>query len=232
MTPLLKNIKWQFIILQKDNIISISLAVTFIYGVLGYFLSSLGNLDQALMIMMLNDPTVIGYFFIALSIYGERKHDILSALFTSPLKIYHYLISKTIALSIVGLVCSLGLAFSVKGMDFDILSFSIGAFGICIIASFLGIAVMTFSKDFLKFAMISLPIFITLFNLPLLQYLQVIDMGIFRYLLPIQGAIDLLDFALSGNAFNLILVISSILFWVISSFILAFKLFKNKIVNI
>jgi fluoroquinolone transport system permease protein len=159
MKTLLTQLKWQFILLQKNKIISISLVLTFIYGALFYFMKDATNIDKALNFMILNDPSIIGYFFIALAVYTEIKHQLLPAIFTSPIKLHHYIISKTIALSTVGLVCSLILAFFVKGLDFDILNFSIGAMSICILTSLLALSVLTFASDFLKFAMLSIPIF-------------------------------------------------------------------------
>ena len=231
MKRFLEQLKWQFILLQKNSIISISLGVTFIYGILLFFLKEIGGLDILLVSLVLNDPSVIGYFFIALAIYTEIKHQILPAILTTPLNIHTFLLSKTVSLSIIGIICSLGLAISVKGFDFDILSYTIGSMGICLLSTLLGIFMLTFANEFLKFAMISMPVFLAFINLPLLQYLGVVDMGFLKYLFPIQGSLDLIDAAISGKEINYFLSYISIIVTVPLLYWLAYKQFSKKIVN-
>lgn len=231
MKAFLTQLKWQFVLLQKNNIIIISLAVTCIYGVLLYFLKGIGGLDALLVSMVLNDPSVIGFFFVALAIYTEMKCQILPAIFTTPLSTHTFLLSKTIAISIVGVVCSVGLALSVKGFDFDVLAFSVGALGICVLCTLLGLFMLTFANEFLKFAMLSIPIFLTFVNVPLLQYLGLIDMGVARYLFPIQGSLDLIDNAISGTEINHTLAYVSLVVMVPLFYWIAFLRFRKKIVN-
>jgi len=230
MKTLATQLKWEFKLLQKNNIISISFAVTAIYGVLLFFLRDIEVLDKVLVSMVLNDPTVIGYFFIALAVYAEMKHKILQAIFTSPLNLHTYLIAKTIALTIIGTLCSIGLAVSVRGMDFDLVSYVFGSFGICLLSTFLGIYVLTFTNEFLKFAMLSFPVFLTFANVPLLQYLGVIDMGWFSYAFPIQGSIDLIDFSVSGKEIQHVLAYASTIFWIPIFYWMAYKRFSANVV--
>lgn len=231
MRAFLTQLRWQFLLLHKNNIISISFAVTFIYGLILFFLRDIDNLDPFLISLLLNDPAVIGYFFVALAIYTEIKYQVLPAIFTTPLNIHTFLLSKTISISIIGLICSLGLAISVKGFDFDILSFSIGAMGICTLSTLLGLYMITFADEFLKFAMRSIPIFMIFVNIPLLQYLGVIDMGYIKYLFPIQGSLDLIDSAISSTEINhwfsytSTVITAPIFYWIM------FKRFNREIVN-
>ena len=225
------QLKWQFIILQKNNIISISLAVTFIYGLLLYFFRDTGNLDKILVALVLNDPSVIGYFFIALAIYSEERHQILTAIIVSPLSIHKFLISKTLSLSIIGLVCSLGLAISIKGFQFDILNFSVGALGICLLSALLGIMMFTFVSEFLKFVMLSIPIFLFFISVPLLQYLGAIDMGLIKYIFPIQGSTDLINTSFSGVEINFWYSYISLFILVPLFYWIAYRLFSRKIIQ-
>lgn len=230
MKKFIVQLKWQFLLLQKNNIISISFGVTFIYGLLFYFLKGMGSADAFLVSLVLNDPAVIGYFFVALAIYTEIKHQILPAIFITSLNIHTFILSKTVSISIIGLICSLGLAISVKGVNFDVLSFSVGAMGICVISTLLGIFMLTFTNDFLKFAMISLPVFLIFFNVPVLQYLGVINMGLFKYVFPIQGGLDLIDTAISGASINYGFACASVVISVPLLYWLAFYRFSRKVV--
>lgn len=231
MIKIIRQTTWQLVILHRNNIVTISIAVTLIYGLISYLIRDFVNLDKVLITLVLNDPTVIGYFFIALSVYTEKKYDVLPAIFTTPINLHDYIISKTLALSLIGLLCAAGLAFFVKGFNFNILNYSIGALGICLLSSFLGLIVLTFASDFLKFAMLSVPFFLVFINVPMLHYLRVIDLNMIRYLFPVQGCIDLIENAISGTKTNFVRAFASILIWIPVFYTIAYKLFNKKIVR-
>ena len=231
MSHFVSQLKWQFTLLQKNNIISISLAVTLIYGVILFFLRDVPHLDKVLVALVLNDPSVIGFFFIALAIYTEIKHQILPALFVTPINLHQFLISRTLAISLIGLLCSMGLALSVKGFHFDMLAYGIGSFGICLMSALLGLIMLTFASEFLNFAMLSVPVFLAFINVPMLQYLGAIDMGFIKYLFPIQGCVDLIEHAVSGTSINHWYSYLSVLVVVPLLYGIAYRLFNSKIVH-
>mgnify|MGYP000188680081 CR=1 FL=1 len=231
MTTFLTQLKWQFILLQKNNIISISFAVTFIYGIILFFLRDVGSLDKLLVALVLLDPSVIGYFFIALAIYIEIKHGILEALFVSSLSIHQLLITRILSLSIIGTLCSLLMAFSVKGIDFHILEYSIGSFGVSLLSALLGLIMLPFAKEFLKFALISIPSFLLFINIPLAAYLNIFDLGPLRYIFPVQGSVDLIDYAVSDTVIHHGYAYGSIVFFTLVLYYVAYQLFQKKIVQ-
>ena len=231
MTAFAQQLKWQFLLLQKNSIISISFAVTLIYGLILYFLNTSEGLDLVLVSLVLNDPTVIGYFFIALAIFIERKHMILPAIFVSPVNLHHYILSKTLSLSIIGLICSLGLAISVKGFTFDLLPYSIGTFSICLMSALLGLTMLTYSSDFLNFAMLSVPVFLVFVNVPLLHYLNAVDLGGLVRIFPIQGGLELIDDSLSPGLESGVYPWISLLVWIPLFYVLAYRTFSRKIVH-
>ena len=223
-------LKWQFVLLHKNNIIGISFAVTLIYGVLLYFLRNVGSLDEFLVALILNDPSVIGYFFIALAIYTELKHQILSAVLVTPVSIHQFIIAKVASLVVIGVICSLGLAVSVRGFDFDVWYFTMGSFGICVLSALLGLAMSTYASEFLKFALLSFPVFLTFVNLPLLQYIGVVDVGFVKYLFPIQGSVDMIDFSLSSTKINHWYAYGSMAFFIPIGYAFAYRRFNQKLV--
>lgn len=228
MNSFLKQLKWQFILLNKNNIITISLVVTLVYGVILYFLKDTNGIDKFLVSLVLNDPSVIGYFFIALAIYTEIKQGVFNALFVTPVNTHEYLISKIIALSIVGTVCSIGLVLPIKGLDFDIVNYTIGSFSICLLSAILGLIVLTFASDFLNFALLSIPVFFLFTGISLLHYLGAINIGNFKYLLPVQGVLDLIDNAVSNTKINYQYVYLLMGVYTPSFYILAHRLFTKK----
>lgn len=231
MKLVFKQLVCQFILLQKNQIISISMIVTVLYGIILFFLKDFEFIDKILVTLVLIDPTIIGYFFIALIIYTEMKHQLLSAIFVAPINIHKLLIAKIMSLSIIGAVCSLGLVISVKGLDFSFIHFTIGSFGICLLSALLALIVLTKANEFLKFAMISLPVFIVAINISQLQYLGAIDIGHFKYMFPIQGCTDLIDYSVSGTNINFVYAYMSLIILVPAFYLFAFKAFKKKIMR-
>ncbi|WP_373524535.1 hypothetical protein [Aquiflexum sp.] len=231
MISFLKQLKWQLILLNKHNIITISLVVTIVYGVILYFLKETSNIEMFLVSLILNDPSVIGYFFIALAIYTEIKHGVFSALFVTPVNIHEYLISKIIALSLIGTICSIGLALSIKGLDFNIINFTIGSFSICLLSAILGLIVLTFASEFLNFALLSIPVFFLFTGVPLLDYLGVINISGLKYLLPVQAGLDLIDNAVRGSMINYYYVYLSLMIYTPFLYFIAHRLFTNRYVT-
>lgn len=234
MKSFFNQLKWQFVLLQKNNIISISLALTFFYGVFLYLLKDIGHMNKVLVGIVLNDPATIGYFFLGLSISTEEKHGILSALFVTPINPHLYLITKVLALSIIGCLCALIIGIAILGFSFNLLLFSIGTFSISIIAGLLGVIVITHTFEFLKFALFSIPIFITFVNFPFLDHLGVIDLGQIKNVFPVQGGISLLINSTNEttNTFDVIFSLISIAFWIPIMYFIAFRFFKTKVINI
>lgn len=229
MMTFLQQLRWQFVLLQKNNIISISIVVTLIYAAILYFLNDNSQIDKVLVALVLNDPSVIGYFFIALGFYTERKHHILAALHTTPLRQHIHLLSKITALSILGVLCSLGLAVSVALTDLHFFAFTVGSFGICMLSILLGIMMMRYSSEFLKFTMLSAPIFLLFINLPLIQYLGGIDLGPVKYLFPIQGSLELIDFAVSGQAYHPVYAYFSVLLLIPIFYFAAYRIYFEEV---
>lgn len=231
MISFVKQLKWQLILLNKNNIITISLVVTLVYGVILYFLKETSNIEMFLVSLVLNDPSVIGYFFIALAIYTEIKHGVFNALFVTPVNTHQYLISKIIALSLIGTICSIGLVLPIKGFEFDILNYSIGSFSICLLSAILGLIVLTFASEFLNFALLSIPVFFLFTGISLLHYLGVINIGGFKYLLPVQSGLDLIDNAVRGSKINYYYIYLSLIVYTPFLYYIAHRLFIKKYVT-
>lgn len=231
MKRFIQQMAWQFRILHKQQIVSISIGVTLIYGVILYFFRDWENVDVLLIVLVLNDPSVIGYFFIGLALYTEIKHQILAAVFVSPINPHLFLISKIAAISVIGVVCSLGLALSIYGFQFDLFEYSIGSFGICILSAILGVYMVTFANEFLKFAMISVPVFLLFINVPMAQYLQMIDLGWIKYLFPIQGSVNLIEGSIVGTTDAKIYSVASTILCIPIFYGLVYRRFYQKIIQ-
>lgn len=232
MKELIQQIKWQFIILQRNNIITISIVVTAIYALLFFVIRDLGNTDKILTLLILNDPAIIGLFFIGLSIIMEKDQQVLTALFVTPINHHIYLLSRVLSLSIIGWFCALGMGVSAVGMTFHFIHFSVGVLGICILSCLVGAWLVCYTSEFMRFTLKTIPILLFFINLPLLNYFEVTDIGLFK-ISPAQGCLDLIASSHSDtpSVSDIIYGYVSIVFWIPLFYWLVYRTFVSKIVN-
>jgi len=231
MKSFLTQIRWQFVILYKNNLIAISIAVTVIYALIFYLIKDIPNVETFLTLLIYNDPAIIGLFFIGLSVIMEHNDNVLPALFVTPVSYHHYLISKIIALSVIGWACASGMTLAILGFDVQWLHFSAGVLFTCIIFSLLGLFVVSFTTEFLSFMLRSIPLML-LFSLPLFNYFGLTDMALFS-IAPIQGPLDLTVFSFSSTTeINSVFVayLSSII-WIPLLYFMVYKVFVKRIIN-
>jgi len=231
MRALLNQIKWQFIILHKNKLIAISIAVTATYGMIFYLIKDLPNVEPFLTLLIYNDPVIIGLFFIGLSVIMENNNNLLPALFTTPVNTHVYLLSRVISLSFVGLACAAGMTLTILGTEINWLEFSIGVFGTCLIFSFAGIFVVSYTMEFLSFMLRSIPLMLLL-SLPLLNYFGLTNYIIFEFT-PIQGPLNLtissFGSQLPANPNSISYL--SIVLWIPALYLFVYNVFYNRVVK-
>lgn len=231
MMQFAKQLRWQFVILAKNNLISISIAVTVLYGLIFYFIKDLGNVDKVLTLLIYNDPALIGLMFVGLSVIMEKNQSVLPALFVAPTNVHVYLITRILSLSIVGSLCALGMAWFGLGFNFHFLHFFFGVFGTCLLFSICGVLVVSFATDFLQFLLRSIPL-LFLLSVPLLNYFELTDIRAF-YFTPIQGCLNLVTQSYSDTMAidQLVYGYASIAIWAPLLYIPVYRIFKSKIVK-
>lgn len=232
MRQLIFQTKWQIILLARNNIIIISFVVTAVYALIFYAIKDLGNMDKVLTLIILNDPAVIGLFFIGLTIIIEKNQQVLSALFVAPVSHHVYLISRILSLSMICWICGLGMAFSALGTSFNILHFSAGIVGISIMSCLAGLYLVSYSSEFMAFILKSIPILLFFINIPLLNYFEVTDIWFLR-IFPAQGSLDLIinSYTETPIVSQLIYGYFSLLVWIPLLYWLVYRAFLSKIVN-
>lgn len=233
MKQLFIQTKWQFVLLARNNIIVISIVITAVYAGIFLAIKDLGNMDKFLTLLILNDPAIIGLFFIGLMIIIERNQQVLSALFVAPISHHVYLISRVLSLSIICWLCALGMALAAKGLSFNILHFTAGVLGISIMSCLAGLYMVSYTKEFMAFTLKSIPVLLLFINIPLLNYFEVTDIGFFR-IFPAQGSLDLIINSYKDIPVlsQLIYGYSSIFIWIPLLYWLVYRAFISKIVNV
>lgn len=231
MKGLLHQLKWQFVILAKNNLITISVVVTLVYAAIFYFLRSVEGADQFLILLVYNDPATIGLFFVGLSVIMETDQGVLSALFVTPVNYHALLISRILALSLIGVACAAGMAFAMPGLSVAWGLFLPGVFGTCVIFSFAGIFMVSFTRDFLRFMVQSVPLLIFL-SLPVFNFYGLTNVWAFR-LLPIQGSLDLIanSFAQQPDMTTVWVGLGTTVLWMVVLYLGIYRIFYRKIVT-
>ncbi|WKN33290.1 hypothetical protein PZB74_08050 [Porifericola rhodea] len=232
MKSLIVQLRWQFLLLNRNNIITISIAVTIVYALAFFALQDLDNLDKVLTLLILNDPAIIGMFFIGLSVIMERNQQVLSALFVTPVNHHLYLMSRIFSLTLVGWICALGMALAAVGPTFNFLHFSAGTIGVCVLSCLAGLYLVCYTSEFMHFTLRSIPLLMVFINLPLLNYFEVTDIWAFN-LMPSYGSLKLIASAYGNSPDTTLLLYSyaAQIFWIALLYWWVYRTFMSKIVN-
>ena len=224
-----KQLWWQTVILNRNNIISISIGVTIVYGVVLFLFRDFQYINELLVFVIMNDPAIIGYFFIALSLYIEYRNQIWSALAVTPMELFMIITARLLVLSFLGIFLSVLLVWIVNGFDINYLLLFLGVFGVTILSALLAVLLVPFSDDFMKFAIRSIPIFLPFVSIPLLEYLGLLDFGAIHYIFPIQVCVDMIEGAMNQNETGTYLLhIIGMFGWIVSLYYLTRKMFYKK----
>ncbi len=232
MGSLLSQIKWQFVILARNQLLAISIAVTLIYGVIFFFIRELPNVDKFLTLLIYNDPAMIGLFFVGLSVIIEKSQGVLMAYLVSPTSLHVYLISRIISLSMLGTGCAFGMTLAVLGWSFYLPYFILGVFGTCLLFSILGAFVVAFTTEFLLFMLKSIPVLLFM-SLPLLNYFELTDWGILA-LWPIDGSLQMIAHSYTGEGTQQVWLAGclSLLIWVPVLYAVVYHFFRKQMATL
>jgi fluoroquinolone transport system permease protein len=80
--------------------------------------------QTALVLVLLSDPALLGFFFIGGILQLERGEGLLDALFLSPLRPWEYLVSKAASLGLLSALagCAIALGSGLPGVNFALLA--------------------------------------------------------------------------------------------------------------
>jgi fluoroquinolone transport system permease protein len=232
MIELLKQIKWQFLIFRRNNLITMIIAVTAFYAVIIYLLRDLEGVEKFITLLIYNDPALVGFIFIGVSIILEKDQDVLPALFVTPVDHHLYLLSRILTLSAMGYLGALAMVLAAKGSSFNLIHFSVGAFSTCVLFSLTGVFIVSYTTEILHFLLRSIPVLIFM-SMPLLNYFELTDWSFLR-LFPVQGGLSLMvnAYTETPSTPELIFGYISIAVWVPLLYWLVYRVFVSRMVRI
>jgi fluoroquinolone transport system permease protein len=146
---------------------------------------------DAAVLLIVTDPTVLGFYFIAAMVLFEKEEGVLDALVTSPLGDRGYLLSKAVTLSMLAVVASTLVAVlghgSSRGLVVLIPGIALSA-SLFVLIGFTAVA----RYDSVNEYFISAVGWGTLLFLPLFGYVGLVESRLF-YLLPAQPVLLLVE---------------------------------------
>lgn len=228
MKQLLHLLKWDFILLQRNQVIGVSAMVTLVYALIFKGLQNFGNVDKWLVLVIFNDPALLGFLFVGAMVLFEKNENTLQALVITPLKTSYYILSKAIVLTIISLFCCFAMAISAHGWGFQWLHYTFASIFTTLIFAFLGFIVVADISSFNSFVLRMVGVVLGL-SLPFLGYFELLP-SYFFVLFPTHPCIELYDAAFTEKSVT-ILIYSylALIFWVIFTYKWALRAFrKNK----
>ena len=188
-----------------------------------YFLPATWH-QKASTIIIVSDPLLIGLVFMGALVLFEKSERVLDTLAVSPVKIYQYVMSKSISIVVIGLISSLVIALSGSQIE-SIPTFIVGITLGSLLFSFTGLAVSARVKTLNEFLIKIVPAMI-LGTFPLILYAA--DMWHWSLdLHPCSAIINLINNA-EGK---IITSIGILLTWSVVMFFVANRMVGNMIKN-
>ncbi len=230
MKQLLNLAKWDFILIAKYGIVTISLIIASIYCVVLFFIDTAG-LEKVIAAIIYSDPAMYGFIFTAVIILFEKDARTHQVLAVTPMPVSRYIWSKTIVFVLLAVVCCTAIVLAAQPAYFCLPCFVLGTVLSSALFVFIGIIGVSYAKNFNQFLLV-MPMVLLPVSLPFLDFFGLCH-SLFFYAIPTQACLMLFKAAVSPvETWQLIY---SIAYLVISNFLcfkLAEKHYKRKTLNI
>ena len=227
MKRLLTTLGWDFLMFARYQIVTVVLVISAIYILI---LRIIPVPDMVVQCMIFSDPVMLGFIFTGAIVLFEKGANTLEALVVTPIKIWEYLWSKAIALTLLALPCTLTMAIAGHGWDVHYLWLILGLFLSSILFVFVGFIGVSRVKNFNQYIVV-IPLFLVPFSLPLLNFLGLMDCYAF-YIIPTQASLILFEATFKEvEVWKLIYSIGYLLISMLFAYKLARKAFINYIIG-
>jgi len=142
---------------------------------------------------LVGDVSIIGFFFIGGVVFFERQERTLSAIVSTPLRFWEYLVAKLIVLVLISLFVALTVATIAHGFAYDLVSLVVGVVLGTLVMLLTGfVSSLPFASVTDWFLASTVPL--AVLSLPILFYSGLWPNPVF-YLIPSQGPLLLLGAA-------------------------------------
>lgn len=185
MKALYRLILWDLRLQVRNNILTVSIFIAVFYVAL-FLLLGLRGKDKILIALIFSDPTFLGFIFTGVLVLFEKGANTLQALIVTPVKIWQYLFSKAISLTIITSIICFAMVFASHGFHFNYFYFLTATFLSSILFILLGFIGVARVKTFNQYIIV-IPLFITPLTLPYFNFFGVTN-TLWFYILPTQAS--------------------------------------------
>jgi len=186
MKTLFRLILWDLKLQVRNSILTVAIFIAVFYTAF-FLLLGLRGKDDILIALIFSDPTFMGFIFTGVLVLFEKSANTLQALVVTPVKIWQYLFSKAISLTLITSIICFVMVFTSHGFHFNYFWFTVATFLSSMLFIFLGFIGVAKVKTFNQYIIV-IPLFIAPLSLPYLYFFGVSNSWLF-YLLPTQGAL-------------------------------------------
>jgi fluoroquinolone transport system permease protein len=229
MRTLFRTIGWDLKLLVRYNILTVAIIIAIVYTALFLILNLKGN-DEILIAVIFSDPTFMGFLFIGVLVLFEKSSNTLQALVVTPVKIWQYLFSKAISLTLVALLICFAMVFVGHGFHFNYLYFFLATSLSSVFFIFIGFIGVSKVKTFNQYILV-IPLFLAPLSVPYLGLFDVSNSW-WLYLIPTQASFLL--FEASFEKMSFLKIIYSIVYISVSivvAFYISKQLFQKHLIK-
>ncbi|MFC7443065.1 ABC transporter permease [Laceyella putida] len=174
----------------RHRFYAVYLLVTFLYVVFLHFLPIEWKV-KATVVIILSDPSALGYFFISGIVLLEKEQSIYENLFIAPLRVREYIGAKVLSLSLLSVGTSTAIHLFTFGFAQLSVLFILGVFLTSAFFTLIGLGIAVRCQTLNDFFLVS-PLYTLVFTVPLLGYVGWMDTPLY-YLLPTQASLLLIE---------------------------------------
>lgn len=163
---LFSYIRWEFLLLARYQIVGMSLFIAGFYAAFFYALNI--HYDDLIILFVISDPVMMGFMFTGVMVLYDKNQNTFAAALASPQNPGVKLLARGIALTLLALVCSFGIALAGKGFDFHYGFFILAVLLSSFLFYYIGIISLMGVHSYNGFLMRSV-VFLFPFFIPLLE---------------------------------------------------------------
>lgn len=215
-----------FALLRQDIRFELRHGIYTVYAaVCGMYLLLLLSMPQSIRLvisplLIFTDPAVLGFFFMGGMVLLERKQDVLSSLFVTPISPAQYVLSKALSLSFLSLGTAFLIVLPFFIRDLHLLPFFLGVLLTAMLVGLLSIP-FAVNAESLNEYFLSSGLFMVVFMPPLIEYFLQSGNKLFL-VFPTQASIVLIRGGFSGISPTAQLAAAAyLLIWIAAAWVLA-----------
>ena len=229
MKTLLSTIIWDLKLQVRNNILTVAIIIAALYTGI-FFAFNLKGHDDILVALIFSDPAVMGFIFIGVLVLFEKGANTLQALVVTPIKIWQYLFSKAISLTLIALIICFAMIFAGHGFKLNYLYFTLASFLTSVLYVLIGFIGVAKIKTFNQYIII-IPVFLAPAVLPMLNFFEVTNTYLF-YIFPTQASLILFKGTYERiGLFDLFYSITYLVIWILFTYYLASKQFDKHLIK-